>query len=88
MDPVKITFIIGKLTDDELEVLDHQHPLISKMILSPDDYKLFRYKEGDFIQAETDHGNRLWCRIKHLEIVEQENGAILIFTLIKADHQH
>jgi hypothetical protein len=89
MDPVKITFVIGKLSDDELEVLNQQHPLVSKMILSLDDYKIFRYKEGDSIQAETDHGNRLWCTIKHLEIVEQETGAVLIFTLIKADEgQH
>jgi hypothetical protein len=85
MDQIKITFIIGQLTSEEMDVLNEGLPLISKMILSPEDYKLFRYMERDSIQVETDYGNRLWCTITHLEILEKENDVILIFTLIKAD---
>jgi hypothetical protein len=84
MNPLKITFVIGKLNDEEIEVLNENRPLISKMILSTDDLQLFRYKKGDSIEVESDHGNRLWCVIKDLEIIEKDSDAILIFTLTKA----
>jgi hypothetical protein len=86
MEPLKISFIIGQLSDDEIEVLQENRPLVSKMILSADDFQLFRYKKGDAIQVETHHGNRLWCKILELEIVEKSTGAILIFTLVKSEN--
>jgi hypothetical protein len=53
------------------------------MILSPDDFKLFHYAEGDPIQVETDRGERLWCTISGLEKVVTEEGVLLIFQLIR-----
>jgi hypothetical protein len=89
MDPIKVTFIIGQLSNEEMDLLNEGLPLISKMILPQEDYQLFRYKEGDSIQVETDYGNRLWCTITHMEILEKENDVILIFTLLKtAEARH
>jgi hypothetical protein len=84
MDPIKVTFIIGQLNSWEIDILNDEHPLISKMILTREDYSIFKYKEGDFIQVETDYGNRLWCTITQLEIIEEGHDVILIFTLAKA----
>jgi hypothetical protein len=78
---IKITFIIGQLSLDEFEQLKNGYSILSKMILTPDDFKLFRYKQGDTIQVETNDGLRLWCNIDHLEIVKSEERFILIFTL-------
>jgi hypothetical protein len=82
---VKINFIIGQLSDEELETLKNGYSIISKMILTPDDYGLFHYKEGDNIQVETDDGNRLWCAIEHLEVLNNDQGIIIIFTLLKSE---
>ena len=84
MEPVKINFILGQVSEEEVERLKEDLPIISKMILSPDDYKMFHYKIGEFIQVETQNGNRLWCTIKDLEILVSEERKILLFTLQKA----
>lgn len=75
-------FIIGKLTDEELLTLKNGDPLITKMLLTPDDYNVFHYKEGDEIEAETQDGNRIWTIIRHMEIVELEDQVIIMFTLV------
>ncbi len=82
MNPIRVRFIINELTEQEVESLKSDDAIITKMILTPDDYKLFRYKEGDSIEVQTDHGNRLWCRIEHLEVVSDDIRVILIFTLL------
>ena len=78
---IKISFIIGQLPDEDFELLKRGYSIVSKMILPPDDFKLFHYKESDKIQVETTHGARLWCTIDHLEIVKDEERVILIFNL-------
>jgi hypothetical protein len=83
MERVKVTFVIG-LREDEVEALRNDEIVVSKMILIPDDYELFRYREGDLIEAESQNGNREWCRIYQLEKVQQDDNIILIFTLEKA----
>lgn len=75
-------FIVGKLTDEELQGLRQGHLVISKMLLVPDDYKLFHYKEGDPIEAETQDGNRIWTTIQNMEVIEDEERVIVILTLI------
>jgi hypothetical protein len=77
----KVSFIIGDLAEEEIEALKEGHTIISKMILTPDDFKIFHYKKGAQIQIETGHGNRLWCTIDELEILESDDKVILIFTL-------
>lgn len=80
---VKVSFVIGQISNHEMESLKNGYAIISKMILPADDYKLFRYKAGQKIQVETNDGNRLWCKIEHLETVTTEETTILIFTLVK-----
>src|SRR5688500_15816735 len=82
MTQVKVRFVISQLTEDEVEALKASHPIIAKMILSPDDYKLFNYNNGELIEVETQNGNRLWCTIRDMEIVDSEERVIIIFTLI------
>lgn len=77
----KINFIIGDIPDEEMEALKEGHTIITKMILAPDDFKVFHYSKGGRIQVETGHGNRLWCTIDDLEVVESNDRVILIFTL-------
>ena len=81
---VKISFVISDLNEEDVRLLRDNYSIVSKMILTPDDYNLFRYKQGDLIQVETDHGNRLWCRIEELEKVEDHERVILILTLTQA----
>ncbi len=88
MDPLRMRFVIGKLTEDELNALKNGESIISKMLLVPDDYKVFHYKEGDEIEAESDDGNRIWTTIKNLEVVEDEQRIIVILTLSKTSSQH
>lgn len=82
MDSFRLRFIIGKLTDEELEILKRGEPIISKMLLIPEDYSVFHYKEGDEIEAETQDGNRIWTTIRNMEIVEDQQQVIVILTLI------
>ena len=86
MPPIRITFIISAITEEDLNLLQKGYSIVSKMILSPDDHRLFHYKIGDEIQVETQHGLRLWCNIEDLEKVEDHERVILIFTLVKSDH--
>jgi hypothetical protein len=83
MDSFRLRFIVGKLSDEELQTLKRGEPVISKMLLVPGDYKVFHYKEGDDIEAETQHGNRLLTTIRSIEIIEDEVRVIVILTLIQ-----
>lgn len=74
-------FVVGKLTDEELHSLRKGESIISKMLLLPDDFKVFRYHEGDEIEAETQDGNRLWTTIKDMEVVKDKERVIVILTL-------
>ena len=74
-------FVIGKLTDQELQSLRHGESIISKMLLPPDDYRVFHYREGDEIEAETQDGNRVWTTIKNIEVVEDKEHIIVILIL-------
>jgi len=76
-----LRFIINELTEEEIEALKNDDAIISKMILTPDDYQFFHYRKGDSIEVQTAHGYRLWCCIEDLEIVASHERIILIFTL-------
>lgn len=84
MDSFKMHFIVA-LTNEELDVLKRGDQVISKLLLVPDDYRVFRYKEGDAIQAETYEGNRITTRIRNIEIVEDTDRVIVILTLTKSE---
>jgi hypothetical protein len=75
-------FITGKLTEDELHALKNGEPVVSKLLLQPKDYRLFRYQEGDRMQAATQNGNRIWTTIKNIEVVPSEERFIVILTLV------
>jgi hypothetical protein len=83
MNPIHVRFIINQLTEAEVDALKNGDSIITKMILSPDDFRLFHYREGDSIEVQTDHGNRLWCNINHLEVVSDDIRVIIIFTLMR-----
>src|SRR5687768_10278694 len=87
MDSFKMRFIVGKLADEELLILKRGESIISKMLLIPEDYALFHYKEGDEIEVETQDGNRIWTTIRNIEIVEDEQQIIVILTLIQQPSQ-
>jgi len=82
MRPFRMRFIVDKLTEEELQILKQGRSVISKLLLIPDDYSAFRYKEGDEIEAETQAGNRIWTIIRNMEIVEDAERVIVILTLI------
>lgn len=84
MEPFRMRFIIGKITDEEFQTLKNGSPVVSKMLLIPDDYKVFHYREGDSIEAETQDGNRILTIIKNMEVLEDEERVIMIFTLVHA----
>ena len=81
-------FIIGKLTNDEFKTLKRGEPIISKMLLNPEDFRVFHYREGDEIEVETLEGNRIWTTIRNLEIVQDEESIVLIFTLVHDPSNH
>lgn len=83
MDSFRLRFIVGKLSDEELQTLKQGEAVISKMLLIPEDYSLFHYKEGDDIEAETQDGNRLLTTIRSMEIIEDDARVIVILTLIQ-----
>ena len=85
MEPFRMRFIIGKLSDEELSALKEGKSVVSKMLLTPQDYQVFHYKEGDEIEAETPDGNRIWTIIRQMEIVEDEERVIMIFTLVRKE---
>ncbi len=82
MNSFRMRFIIGKLTDEEMQALKNGEPIISKMLLTPQDYRVFHYKEGNEIEVETQDGNRIWTTITNMEIVEDEDCVIIIFKLL------
>lgn len=79
-------FIVGKLTDEEIQALRNGQVVISKMLLVPEDYKVFHYAEGDDIEAETQEGNRLWTTIRNMEIIEDEHRVIVILSLVSTSN--
>lgn len=85
MDPFRMRFIVGKLSEDELQALQRGHVVISKMLLIPEDFRLFHYKEGDEIEAETQDGNRIWTVIRNMEVVEDDERIIVILTLVSKE---
>jgi hypothetical protein len=78
---VKINFVIGQCSEEEINALKNEQVIVSKMILNEADYELFEYTEGENIQVETANGDRLWCTIIQLERVINDEKVILIFTL-------
>lgn len=82
MDSFRMRFIIGKLSEEELLALKDGEPIISKMLLTPQDYRVFHYDKGDMIEAETYDGNRIWTAIREMEVIEDEERVIIIFTLV------
>ena len=74
-------FIVGKLTCDEMTALKKGDTIIAKMLLVPDDYQVFHYNTGDWIEVETEEGDRLWTEIRGMEVVEHPEHVIIMFTL-------
>lgn len=85
MDSFRMRFIVGKLSDEELLALRSGEPITSKMLLVPEDYRLFHYREGDNIEVETPTGNRLWTTIRNIEVLQDEERVIVILTLVPAE---
>jgi|GEM_PF-5513894 len=83
MSQVPIHFVVGELSQEEVEDLKNGQTVISKMLLSFEDFKLFNYHEGDTIEVETAHGYRLWCKIVSLEIVKNSESLVVILKLQK-----
>ena len=83
MTPIRVRFVISELSGDEMEDLRNNLKIISKMILSHDDFRLFNYGMGDRIEVENGDGYREWCCIDDLEVIQHEERVILIFTLMK-----
>ena len=90
MNTFRMRFIVG-ITEADLLTLNQGHTVIAKMLLIPDDYKVFHYAQGDDIEVETPEGNRLWTAIRAIEVIEDEWRTIVILTLANAasqDRQH
>lgn len=83
MARIPVTFVISALTEREVDLLNEGYEIISKMILTPEDDKLFRYEVNDRIQVETQNGRRLWCSIRQLEKVVTDERVVLMFTLVR-----
>jgi hypothetical protein len=81
MTQVPVRFVIGELSEDDVAALAKDQTIISKMILTIDDFAIFHYKEGDSIQVETETGYRHWCEIVNLETISDETCVVIIFTL-------
>ena len=81
MEPFRMRFVFGKLTDEELQSLQQGESVIRKMLLTPDDFQAFHYRESDEIEAETQDGNRVWTTIKNIESIDDKERVIVILTL-------
>ena len=81
MSAFKMRFIVG-ITEAELLALNNGKQILSKMLLIPDDYRVFHYSQGDKIEAETPDGNRIWTVIRDMEVIEDEVRTIVILTLV------
>ena len=86
MSAFRMRFIVG-ITEAELLALTNGGQILSKMLLIPDDYRVFHYREGDTIEAETPEGNRMWTEIRDMEIIEDDVRTIVILTLGKQKPQ-
>lgn len=82
MAGIRMRFIVGKLSEEEMAVLKNGDPLLTKMLLTPDDFLVFHYVPGQPIEAESADGDRIWTVIRHLETLEHDSHVILMFTLI------
>jgi hypothetical protein len=83
MSEIIVRFVVGDLTDEDLLNLKSDQAVISKLIITPDDFQLFNYREGDRIEVETEDGYRMWCTISNLEIVRNSERVIIILTLLQ-----
>jgi hypothetical protein len=84
MSKVNIRFVVGELNEEDVQSLLDGQAVISKMILSKEDYRMFHYREGDRIEVQSENGNRQWCTISNLEVIENEVGVIIILSVMKA----
>lgn len=82
MNSFRMRFIVG-ISENDLLTLKNGEQVISKLLLTTDDFRVFHYDEGDQIEAETPEGNRLWTTIRHMEIVEDQHRMIIILSLVK-----
>ena len=80
---IKVSFIIGGISEHDFQSLREGYAIIAKMILSPEDHALFHYNKGNSIQAESSSGDRIWCRIVDLELILNNESTIVIFTLAR-----
>jgi hypothetical protein len=82
MGSFRMRFIVSKLSKEELLTLKRGEAIISKMLMIPDDYRIFHYKIGDEIEVETPEGYRIWTTIRSMEIIEDNHRVIVILTLV------
>lgn len=80
MNSFRMRFVVG-ISEGEMLALKDGQQIISKMLLTPDDYRVFHYSEGEDIEAETPRGNRLWTTINHMEVIEDDQRTIVILSL-------
>jgi hypothetical protein len=80
---IKVSFVIGGIAEEDFQSLKEGYSIVTKLILTPQDHELFHYNKGNSIQAESSRGDRIWCRITDLEIIINQDNAIVIFTLLK-----
>lgn len=84
MNSFRMRFIVS-IQEQELLTLKRGEKIISKILLTPDDFRVFHYIEGDEIEAESPSGDRLWTTIQHMEIIHDDVRPIIIFTLVRPD---
>lgn len=80
---IKVSFIIGGITEYDFQALKEGYSINTKLILTPQDHELFHYNKGNSIQVESSRGDRLWCMIKDLEMITNNDNAIVMFNLIR-----
>ena len=81
MGAIPVRFVIGELSDMEIDDLRHMQVITSKLLLNAADFELFKYQPGDRIEVESHDGYRQWCEILDLEVIRSEADVILIFSL-------
>jgi hypothetical protein len=83
MNKISIRFVISELSGEEMEDLNNNNRIVTKMILNRADFELFKYAAGDSIEVEHQDGYRAWCSINDLEVIHDRERVIIIFTLEK-----
>jgi hypothetical protein len=81
MSKIQVSFILGEVSEEDVLALKNNQPITCKLLLTPEDLKLFAYSLGDLIEIETRNGHRLWSTIIHQEIIENAERVIIILTL-------